>query len=121
MNHLATEKISLKQIADELDFYRDCITQGNDGCEQPIKDILQELKSEKGLEQGVRFNYNHSTKDRLIFTFDYQHYHNGLYDGSTHHVMTITPKFGGYNLFISGSDKHSVKEYLYTKFLSIFE
>lgn len=82
-----------------------------------IQAILKSLPSGNGLDFGIKFNLSHSTQDKLIFQFRFKHSD----DEITSHSMTVTPKFGGYYIYISGPDKNYVKDHLTNIFATAFE
>lgn len=71
-----------------------------------INTILNNSKPDNINE--IRFNVKSSTKDRLIFSLGY---------GKSRKIMTITPAFKKFNIYISGENNQP----LYEHFYSIFE
>lgn len=93
-----------------------------DFYEEQIEKMLTLLPSGSGIDSGMKFDWEKSTKDKLVFTFGFHHMdEHGGYDGWTDHVLTIRPVLAeGYMLTISGRDRNYIKEYLYEMFGSIF-
>jgi hypothetical protein len=121
-----SQLINLSVLSSKFDAYQRCIETNNKEWEEnhrgAIEEILKALPSGSGIDDGVKFNWNHSTPQKLVFTFGFHHLNEGgFYDGWTNHILTITPKFGGYDLKISGPNKNHIKDYLYDVFYSIFK
>jgi len=76
------------------------------------------LPSGSGIDSGVKFDFNASTPEKLVFTFGYHHMNeNGMYDGWTEHSLIVTPSLQfGFHIRITGKDRNQVKDYLYETF-----
>ena len=90
--------------------------------EDKLNEIFNNLPSGSGIDSGMKFDWNKSKPEKLIFTFGFHHMdENGGYDGWTDHTLVITPSFSsGYDLRITGKDRNMVKEYLYDLFYELF-
>ena len=102
-----------------------CITNSNtisqsEGNYQRIEYIVTNfLPSGSGIDNGVKFNFVKSTPKKLVFDFGFHHMDdNGFYDGWTHHKAILTPSLIGdqIELQITGSNRRSIKEYLFETF-----
>lgn len=87
-----------------------------------LEGLCNILPSGSGLDSGCAFDYDNSKETKLIFTTSFHHImnDNGYYDGWTDHKIIITPKFGGYDMHITGRDRNFIKDYLYQLFDSYF-
>jgi len=76
------------------------------------------LPSGSGIDSGVKFDYDASMPEKLVFTFGYHHMdENGMYDGWTEHTLIVTPSLQfGFHIRITGKDRNQVKDYLYETF-----
>lgn len=89
---------------------------------EAIEKQCEELPHGSGLDTGVQLDYLASKPDRIVFNTEFHHMNeNGYYDGWSKHSLIITPKFGGYDLRITGKDRNGIKAYLYDLFYSTFE
>jgi hypothetical protein len=122
-------RISLKTIAYQLSVYQKCSEEKHgaerEACKEAVKGILNDLPKIDGVS-SFRFNWNHSTEDKLIFHFTYWHEEPAtppaIHSASrTQHTLEITPRFGGFNLRITGEDHNFMKTVLYEEFLGIFK
>lgn len=118
--------INVKELASKLTAYKICQKVNNLDWEFKHKDaielMLYNLPSGSGLDNGVKFDWNNSNADKLVFTFSYHHLNeNGYYEGWTDHKLIITPSLAfGIKMNITGKDKNQVKEYLYDTFNDLF-
>ena len=118
--------INVKELASKLTAYKNCQKVNNLDWEFKHKDaielMLYNLPSGSGLDNGVKFDWNNSNADKLVFTFSYHHLNeNGYYEGWTDHKLIITPSLAfGIKMNITGKDKNQVKEYLYDTFNDLF-
>ena len=83
-----------------------------------IMDETAKLPSGSGIDSGVKFNFDVSTPEKLVFTFGYHHMNDGgYYDGWTDHQLIVTPSLQfGFHIRITGRDRNQVKDYLYETF-----
>lgn len=120
------QNINIAQISKTFTAYLNCKKGNNKEWEGKHEDKLNEifnnLPSGSGIDSGIKFDWNKSKPEKLIFTFGYHHLNEGgFYDGWTDHTLVITPSFNsGYDIRITGKDRNMVKDYLYDLFNSIF-
>lgn len=118
--------INLRQLSSKFQAFKNCVACNNvewkDKHEDSINDMLELLPSGSGLDAGVKFDWVKSTKDKLIFNFEFHHMNeNGYYDGCTSHKLILTPSFAfGYDVRITGNDRNGIKEYLSQLFNELF-
>lgn len=95
-----------------------CITSSNcawrDKHEETILQIVSDyLPSGSGIDSGTEIDLDASTADKLVFTCGFHHMtEHGLYDGWTHHTITVRPDWHGIKLTVSGKNYNGVKDYL---------
>ncbi len=83
--------------------------------------MLTLLPSGSGIDAGMKFDWQTSTSNKLVFTFSFHHLNGGgYYDGWTEHKLILTPTFGYFDSNITGQNKNDVKDYLYDVFHSVF-
>lgn len=89
---------------------------------EKIYELVELLPHGNGIDEGVKFDYDNSTPEKLIFTCGFHHMdQNGYYSGWTYHNLTITPSLQfGFKMKISGKNKNDIKAYLYDLFDSAF-
>lgn len=86
-----------------------------------IKNECKELPHGSGLDTGVIIDLDRSRPDKIVFNTEFHHLNkNGYYDGWTVHTIIVTPKFGGFNLKVTGVNRNGIKEYLTDLFHSTF-
>lgn len=119
-------RIDLKRLSGIFDAYLNCIKSNNtewkDKHEAKIETMLEALPHGSGIDDGVKFDSQRSTPEKLIFTFGFHHMdENGYYDGWSEHELIITPSLQfGYRMEITGKDRNQIKEYLYQLFYDVF-
>jgi hypothetical protein len=89
-----------------------------------INKECEKLPSGSGLDNGIHFNRELSSANKLVFNFSFHHMDEyGGYSGWTDHRMIIQPSFDtiGYSIKITGRDKNGIKDYLYTMLYDMFE
>lgn len=70
--------------------------------------------SGSGIDNGTKFNVDHSTPEKFEFLADFHHMNeDGFYDGWTAHKITATPGFESINIRIRGRDRNSIKDHLH--------
>lgn len=120
------QTINLKTLASKFNAWQFCKKKQNHGWEQKheeaIEEMLKALPQGSGIDSGVKFLWDKSTPEKLIFNFGFHHMdENGYYNGWTDHTLTITPSLQfGYEIKISGRNRNQIKEYLHELFSSIF-
>lgn len=92
-----------------------CTNEWKEKHEERLIELLDILPSGSGIDSGIKFDWEKSNRQKLVFTFGFHHMNEvGYYDGWTYHVLTIAPSFPfGYSLKISGSNRNQIKDYLY--------
>lgn len=83
-----------------------------------IEKETAELPSGSGIDSGVKFDFDASTPEKLVFDFGYHHMNDGgYYDGWTNHSLIVTPSLQfGFSLRITGKDRNDTKDYLHEIF-----
>lgn len=120
------KRINIANLAVRLKAYKNCVKANKEDWQEihksQICEMLENLPSGSGLDNGVKFDWDNSNDTKLIFKFSYHHLNeDGYYDGWTDHVLTLTPTFvHGFDLKISGKDKNNTKDYLYDLFNEVF-
>lgn len=91
--------------------------------ELDIDQMLELLPRGSGIDAGVKFDWEKSKADKLIFTLGYHHMdQQGGYDGWTEHKLIITPSFSsGFHIKITGRNRNGIKEYLLDIFNEVFK
>ena len=76
--------------------------------EEKLNELIDLLPSGSGIDAGIKFDWDKSTKDKLIFNFGFHHMNEtGYYDGWTEHQIIITPSLADkFNLKITGKDRN---------------
>ena len=92
--------------------------EGFDRWTETIETETKNLPSGSGIDNGVHFDYDKSTPDKLIFHFGYHHMNDGgYYDGWEDYTLTVTPSLQfGFRAKITGRNRNNIKEYLYEIF-----
>lgn len=120
------QKINLRDLAGIFNAYQNCIKSNNtewkDKHEAKIETMLEALPHGSGIDNGVKFDSQRSTPEKLIFTLGFHHMdENGYYDGWTEHELIVTPSlYFGYYMRITGRDRNEIKSYLRDVFDAIF-
>ena len=67
-----------------------------------------------GFDNGVKFDEDKSTSERLIFHTSFHHMNEvGMYDGWTDHSVIVPPSLQfGFELRVTGRDRNDIKEYI---------
>lgn len=122
---MQTTRISTAELSKYIAAWHNCRKENNpfEGYwHESIEAICANLPSGSGIDNGMKFNFEKSGENKLVFDFSFHHMNeNGYYDGWTEHVLTVTPHFSyGFDLKISGRDKNEVKDYLYQLFQEVF-
>lgn len=84
-----------------------------------IEDLIRQfLPHGSGIDAGIKFDFDASKVDRLVFNFGFHHMNEGgFYDGWTDHSIIVRPSLAfGIDLRITGRDRNAIKEYLYDVF-----
>ncbi len=68
------------------------------------------LPSGSGVDSGTR---NVSVTDaRITMEVDYHHMTEGMYDGWTHHKVTVRPAWDDITITVSGPNRNDIRDYL---------
>lgn len=120
------QKINVRELAGKFHAFQNCVKSNNsewkDKHEDSINAMLEHLPHGSGIDSGVKFDWQRSTPEKLIFNLEF-HYvdENGYYDGWTSHTITITPSlYFGIKINVSGKNRNGVKEYLSDLFHETF-
>lgn len=117
--------VNLKTLSSKLAAYQNCVKHNNEEWEIlhqiAIEEILRDLPSGYGLDKGVKFDWDRSTPDKLIFLTHFHHMVDGYYTEWTSHTIRVNPSFAyGFKINIGGQDKNDIKEYLSELFSNAF-
>jgi hypothetical protein len=90
--------------------------------ESRIAQIMGELPSGSGFDNGTTLA-DESTPSRLIFQTAFHHMdESGMYDGWTEHRVTVTPSLvWGIELRIGGRNRRDIKDYIADMFRDVLE
>ena len=85
-----------------------------------IADQVRNGPSGSGCDNGTEIDLFRSSASRLAFRGSFHHMdENGGYDGWTDHTIRVKPSLAnGFDLSISGPNRHNIKEYLDDMFRS---
>jgi len=72
------------------------------------------LPSGSGFDAGTSLNWEESDgENKIVFTTSFHHMDDcGGYDGWTEHDVTVTPRFDGIDVQVSGEDRNGILEYI---------
>ena len=114
--------INICEFSNIFNAWAQCNTEWKEKHENRINELLELLPHGSGIDAGIKFDWEGSKKDKLIFTFGYHHLNEGgYYDGWTEHKLILTPSFfGGYDMKITGINRNMIKDYLYDMFSDTF-
>jgi hypothetical protein len=120
--------ILYKQLASAIQARTNCAKSGNaewhakhsETIEQLVRDFMP---SGSGWDCGTKIDLGASHADKLVLYGEFHHMdENGMYDGWTSHVVTVTPSLlNDFNIRISGRDRDEIKEYLHEMFSSCLQ
>lgn len=111
-------KTVVQALADAVGARLNCIQSANqiwlNKHEETIWSIVKNcLPSGSRIDSGCSINLAKSTRDKLVIDCEFHHTNeNGFYEGTTGHVVTVTPAFDGIYIVISGQNRNDIKEYL---------
>jgi len=115
------ETINICELSNCFNAWKQCNEEWKEKHEDRINELLKILPSGSGIDQGIKFDWEESKKEKLIFTFGYHHMKDGYYSGWTEHKLILTPSFfGGYDMKITGINRNMIKDYLYDAFSDTF-
>lgn len=114
--------INLCELSNCFTAWTQCNEVWKEKHEIRINEMLELLPHGSGIDEGIKFDWEGSKKDKLIFNFGFHHLNeNGYYDGWTNHKLIVIPSFiGGYAMDIKGINRNMVKDYLYDVFSDVF-
>lgn len=100
-----------------------CIERGNKEWkithEDEIERLVKEyLPSGGGFDNGTKFDFVHSTDEKLVFDTSFHHMNeHGSYDGWTEHRVTVRASLAhDIVITISGRNRNDVKDYIFESF-----
>lgn len=79
-----------------------------------LKDLVGNLPSGSGFDNGTSIDLERSTPNRVIFRTAFHHMNEaGFYTGWSNHDVIMTPSLvWGFDLHVTGRDMNDVKEYI---------
>lgn len=108
-----------KKIASLLHAIENCRKQHNRDWIKKHTAALEALVTEympsgAGFDDGVRFSFDESKPDKLIFYTQFHHMDDiGYYDGWTNHKVIVTPSLAfDFELEVTGEDKNEIHDYI---------
>lgn len=118
---MTTKRPLYREISSLIQAIRNCEKAGNhewfDKHHARLKTLLDMLPSGSGIDNGTRLEESACKSDKLVFTLGFHHMNeNGMYNGWTEHVLTVTPSFDGIDLHFSGRNRNEIKEYLHATY-----
>ena len=118
-----TKRILYKELSSAIQARKNCEQAGNaewyvkhsETIEQLIADFMP---SGSGWDCGTKIDLGASHADKIVLYGEFHHMNeNGMYDGWTAHVVTVTPSLlNDFNIRISGRDRNDIKDYLHEMF-----
>lgn len=120
------DKINLVELSNSFQAWQSCTDKGwvevAYGHQETIDKMLECLPSGSGLDSGVKFNWQLSKPNRLLFNTSFHHMdEHGGYDGWTDHAIVVTPRFlDGYDVKVTGRNRNLIKDYLEELFSEVF-
>lgn len=120
------ENININKFAGIFAAWKNCKASNNPDWEEKHEDalnkMLENLPHGSGIDNGVKFDWEKSTYNKLIFSLSFHHMNEvGYYDGWTDHKVIITPSFiGDFCVKITGRNRNDIKDYLREIFSNIF-
>lgn len=112
------QSINICEFSGILSAYQSCKKSGNTFYEVIYEDrlnaIIDLLPHGSGIDSGMKFLWDESNGQKLVFSCDFHHMdENGYYDGWSEHKVIITPSFPfGFDIRVTGRDRNGIKEYL---------
>lgn len=78
-----------------------------------LEEINSRLPRGNGFNSGSEFLPGNSTESRLVFATSFHHMDEcGGYDGWTEHNVIVTPRFGGFDIRVTGRNHNEIKDYI---------
>lgn len=116
-------KINVTNLSNAIAGFQQCKEGYKQVHEDTINKLCELLPSGSGIDAGIKFLWEYSTPEKIIFSFGFHHLDdNGYYDGWTAHKIIIAPSLQhGFNIKITGRDRRYIKDYLYDLLSEYFE
>jgi hypothetical protein len=84
---------------------------------QLIKQLNKILPSGSGLDNGSEIDVDKTSCEKIVIKTAFHHMNDrGFYDGWNDHVVTIRPRFSGFDVHVSGRNKRDIKDYIHDVF-----
>lgn len=116
---MKSAQLFYSRIANKLVAYDNCLKSNNNEWlarhESDLNELVENyLPSGSGFDNGTKFNWEESNRNKLVFDTAFHHMdENGYYDGWTEHKVIITPDLlFGFNIKITGRNRNDIKEYI---------
>lgn len=118
------KQINLSELSNVLQAFKNCdpSNEWKAKHEARIETLCERLPHGSGLDNGVTFDREASSQDRLVFHTSFHHMdEHGYYDGWTDHTIIATPSFiSGFQIDIKGKNRNDIKDYLHQLFSECF-
>lgn len=108
-----------QSIARSFDAMQSCHKSGNTEWENKHADSIvaqvnKYMPHGSGIDAGVKFDFERSKHDKLVFTFGYHAMNeNGYYVGWYDYTLTVSPSMAfDFDMKLNGKDYHGSKDYL---------
>jgi hypothetical protein len=108
-----------QSIARSFDAMQTCAKSGNVEWENKhadtiIAQVQKYLPSGSGIDCGVKFSFEKSHTDKLVFTFEYHAMNeSGYYDGWYDYTLIVKPSLAfDFDMTLQGKDYNGCKDYL---------
>lgn len=112
-----------KAIATTFNAWNSCVHASNKEWTEKHSERLESLVENNmphgsGVDSGVKFDWNRSKDNKLVFTFGYHFMNeNGYYDGWEDYTLVVTPSLQfDYELRFIGKNRNDIKDYFYDTF-----
>jgi len=104
-------------IATSCEALKNCKANGNtwgqDHHEKALKHYTDLLPSGSGFDSGTTILPGLTTDSELWLKTAFHHMNeNGYYTEWTYHTITVTPRFSGIDIYITGSNLNDIKDYI---------
>ena len=121
-NAVNLTNINVTELSKAIAGHRQCKEGFKESYTEKIIDCIGLLPSGSGIDNGIKFLWDESTPEKIMFFFEFHHLNeNGYYDGWTGHNIIITPSLQhDFNLKITGKNKNGIKDYLHDLFSDVF-
>lgn len=116
---MKSAQLFYSRVANKLVAYDNCLKSNNNEWlskhESDLNELVENyLPSGSGFDNGTKFNWDESNRNKLVFDTAFHHMNEGgYYDGWTEHKVIITPDLMfGFNIKITGRNRNDIKEYI---------